>query len=179
MTENELLLLGVLKRQSMHGYQLADFIENNLDACTDLKKSNAYFLLEKMEQSGWVESQLAQTGKRPQRKVYRITPAGEEIFSKLLRKNLSEYSSAIFPADTGLAFLDEISTVEALGLLLLRKEAIKNRLDELTSIPEHPGTLQWLLEHQRLFLGTELIWIDELISRTQSKIKLQNKDLSE
>ncbi|NTU74709.1 MAG: hypothetical protein HGA86_01130, partial [Anaerolineaceae bacterium] len=121
----------------------------------------------------------AQTGKRPQRKVYRITPAGEEIFSKLLRKNLSEYSSAIFPADTGLAFLDEISTVEALGLLLLRKEAIKNRLDELTSIPEHHGTLQWLLEHQRLFLGTELIWIDELIGRTQSKIKLQNKDLSE
>lgn len=171
MTDNELLLLGVLHRQSMHGYQMVDFIDHNLDACTDLKKSNAYFLLEKMERSGWVESQAAQSGKRPPRKVYRIMPAGEETFLSLLKKNLVEYSPAIFPADTGLAFLDEIPASEGLELLVCRQNVIKTKPDELALVPEHRGTLQWLVEHQRLFLGTELIWIDELIGRIRSKIR--------
>jgi DNA-binding PadR family transcriptional regulator len=175
MTENDLLLLGVLHRQSMHGYQLADFIENNLDACSDLKKSNAYFLLDKMEQSGWVVSQMVQSGKRPLRKVYQITAVGEEIFLKLLRKNLMEYSPALFPADIGLAFLDEIPSHEGVELLNQRKEAIRTKLDDLTLVPEHHGTLQWLVEHQRLFLGTELIWLDELIARTQSKVNSDMK----
>lgn len=54
--ERELLLLGLLRRQDLHGYRLMDFIENNLGACTDLKKPTVYFLLEKMANQGWISA---------------------------------------------------------------------------------------------------------------------------
>ena len=34
--ERELLLLGFLRRENMHGYKLNEFIERDMAACTDL-----------------------------------------------------------------------------------------------------------------------------------------------
>ena len=47
--ERELLLLGVLRKREMHGYQLSEFLEAHLGMFFDLKKATAYNLLRKME----------------------------------------------------------------------------------------------------------------------------------
>ena len=46
--DDKLLLLGILRRQEMHGYQLFEFIDRDLAACTNLKKPTAYYLLNRM-----------------------------------------------------------------------------------------------------------------------------------
>jgi DNA-binding PadR family transcriptional regulator len=49
--DRQLLLLGLLRRQEMHGYQLNEFIEEKMHSCIDLKKPTAYYLLDKLAQA--------------------------------------------------------------------------------------------------------------------------------
>ena len=108
--ERELLLLGLLQKEEMHGYQLHEFIDSFMQTCVDLKKSTAYYLLEKMAKEGYVTRTEEREGNRPPRRVYHLTPAGEARFLDLLRQNLATYLPAKFPGDTGLTFLDNLPT---------------------------------------------------------------------
>ena len=44
--ERELLLLGLLRRREMHGYQLSEFLDTHLGLFFHLKKATAYNLLD-------------------------------------------------------------------------------------------------------------------------------------
>lgn len=166
--ERALLLLGILRRQDMHGYQLHEFIDMNLAVCADLKKATAYFLLDKMAAEGWVTFERTQEGNRPPRRVYRITPAGEEAFQRMMRANLSAYTPARFPGDVGLAFIDALKPAEAIRLLTQRRAAMLGALAALESTPEHAGGAQFIIEHQRRHLAAELDWLDEVIARVEA-----------
>lgn len=161
----ELLLLGLLRRRDMHGYQLHEFINRDLATCTDLKKATAYYLLNKMSERGWVASATEQEGSRPPRQVYSLTAAGEQAFQRLLRENLAAYQPVYFSGDIGLAFLDDLETGGARALLGARRAALLARLEEIQAVPEHQGRLQWLVEHQQVHLQAELDWLDTLLLR--------------
>src|SRR5512133_2045419 len=139
--EKKLLLLGLLRRQEMHGYQLNEFIDNNLALCTDLKKPTAYYLLDQMSKDGWISAETEQEGNRPPRRVYRLTEKGEAAFQRLLRENLSAYVPASFPDDIGLGFLDWLPAAESRPLLEKKKAQALARLAEIKSIQAHEGSL--------------------------------------
>ncbi len=163
--ERELLLLGLLQKKEMHGYQLHEFIDNFMQTCVDLKKSTAYYLLEKMEKKAYVTCTEEQEGTRPPRRVYHLTQTGETRLLDLLRQNLATYLPAKFPSDTGLTFLDNLPTTEAVTLLQQRREQMAKALAVIEQVPPHTGSLQFMLEHQHLHLQSELTWLDSIITR--------------
>jgi DNA-binding PadR family transcriptional regulator len=163
--ERELLLLGLLRHGDMHGYQLHEFINQYLSSCTDLKKSTAYFLLGKMAERGWIVETEVQDGNRPARRVYHVTEAGEAVFQTALRDQLALDTPTVFPGDTALAFIDQIPPDEARTLLQDRRDSMAARRAALDAAPAHPGAWQFLLEHQRRHLDTELVWLDEVLSQ--------------
>lgn len=167
--ERKLLLLGLLRRQGMHGYRLNEFIERNLSLYTDLKRPTAYYLLDQMVRDGWLTAQIEQEGQRPPRRVYRLTPLGEEAFRRLLREALAAYRPPTFPGDIALGFLDELPKEEAIQLLEARKQGLQERLENLLRVPPHPGSLQWLFEHQIHHLRSELEWLETLILRLKEE----------
>lgn len=169
MVERELLLLGLLRQGAMHGYQLHDFIERNLAFCTDLKKPTAYVLLDKMQANGWVAVREAREGNRPQKRVYSLTPAGEEAFQRLLRENLGAFIAAKTGSDIGLAFIDALPRAEALRLLNQRRAALSAQLAEFEAVPQHQGSYQLLIDHQLHYLRGELQWLDKVIALIQSR----------
>jgi DNA-binding PadR family transcriptional regulator len=130
----------------------------------DLKKPTAYYLLNKMHDEGWISVEENQEGNRPTRRIYSITPAGENAFQELLRDNLSSYIPAQFRSDIGLAFMDAVSEDELFTLLSQRRMDLDQQLSILSEIPEHPGNFQLMIDHQIRHLQSELIWLDELIS---------------
>ena len=146
--ERELLLLGLLRQQEMHGYQLYEFIEQDLAACTDIKKSTAYYLLNKMASDGWINEELAQEGNRPLRRVYSLTPAGEAKYQQALRANLADFQPAYFPGDIGLAFVDDLPNDEAVRLLQQRRARLEDALNQVKAAPIHKGSMQWTIKHQ-------------------------------
>jgi DNA-binding PadR family transcriptional regulator len=167
--EKKLLLLGLLRQQEMHGYQLNEFIDNNLSLCTDLKKATAYYLLDKMAADGWISAATEQEGNRPPRHVYRLTQAGEQAFQQLLRENLMEYSPVNFPGDTGMAFLDWLEPGECITLLEQQKRQVQARQEEIRAIPAHAGSLQLIFRHQLRHLQAEFEWLDEVIEQLARK----------
>jgi DNA-binding PadR family transcriptional regulator len=166
--ERELLLLGVLRRQGMHGYQVHEFIDRYLASCTDLKKPTAYFLLDKLAKAGWITAEQVREGHRPPRRIYRLTTQGEAEFQRLLRENLAAYEPAYFVSDIGVAFLDDVPAGEAQERLHQRRAILAAELAAARAAPQHPGSLQWLVEHRTRHLQAELDWLDEVLGRLRS-----------
>jgi len=161
--DRKLLLLGLLRMQEMHGYQLNDFIDAFLAVCVDVKKPTAYYLLNKMYEDGWIAVEEQQEGNRPVRRIYSIAAKGEAAFQDLLRENLSSYFSAQFSGDIGLAFMGALSAEERTDLLTQRRVNLTQKLAEVEAVPVHPGDFQLMIEHQIRHLRAELDWLDEII----------------
>jgi DNA-binding PadR family transcriptional regulator len=168
--DRQLLLLGLLRQGDSHGYELHQFIEDNLSFCTHLKKPTAYYLLEKMEAKGWIAEDAEQVGNRPPRRVYRLLPAGEAAFHDMLRQSLSTYTSATFPGDVGVAFLDALEPADALACLADRRRALVDHLDQTSQAPAHSGSLQYVIDHEVRHLRLELEWLDELTARVEGRV---------
>jgi len=161
----ELLLLGLLRQSEMHGYRIIEFIERDLAMCTDLKKPTAYFLLDKMAQNGWISWTEEREGNRPTRRTYQITPDGEIEFQKLLRESLANYDPIKFADDIALAFAEGLSQAELLDLLHRRRSILLTFIDAIKLAPPHQGFVQFVIDHQRMHLESELSWMDQLQER--------------
>jgi DNA-binding PadR family transcriptional regulator len=167
--ERELLLLGLLRHQGMHGYQLLEFIDTQMSSCVDLKKPTAYYLLDKMAAAGWIGYEQEQQGNRPPRRVYHITPEGEVAFQRLLRENLAGYPPVHFAGDVGLAFVDALPPQAAVSLLEQRRQEAQARLDAAKAAPVHPGGAQLLIDHQIHHLTAELVWLERVIGGVRNE----------
>lgn len=166
--DRELLLLGLLQRQNMHGYQLQEHIDRDLAYCTDLKQATAYNLLKQMAKKGWVSETDEQEGNRPPRKVYHITEKGESTFRQLLRENLAGHTMMRLPDGIGLAFIEAIPPHEAADLLGNRQAAIKEELAMIQHARQHGHDdtgLVLILEHQEVHLNAELVWLTKVIEQ--------------
>ena len=168
--ERELLLLGMLRIEEMHGYQVDQMINAHLEPTFQLKKPTMYKLLNKMVDQGWITFREEQEGNYPVRRVYAITPAGEETFQQLLRQSLADYRPVSFN-DIALAFLDTLPAGEALPLLRRRRESISQHLETARDHDPEPAAHQdgyhLLLRHQVYHLSAEIAWMDELIDHLQ------------
>ncbi len=166
--EKKLLLLGLLRTQEMHGYQLNDLISSHLGTSVHLKKPTAYRLLNKMTDDGWITFREEREGNRPPRRVYAITPQGEATFQQLLRESLADYKPVAFVENIGLLFLDAVPAEETSSLLQSRRAIVESLLQKAHNHKGHHGSFELVLEHQKRHLATELEWLDEVIAQIES-----------
>ncbi len=174
MDERALLLLGILKAQSQHGYQINEFIEQNLSRVTDMKKATAYAVLDRLSRNEYVSVKSEQAGNRPPRKVYTITSSGEELFLKLLRENLCSFDSPVFAGDIGLMFLDELPRVDALECLSQRLDKVDRQIAIYRQAPPHGHGLgvDLALDHGLHLLRANREWLANTIDRLKSSERL-------
>lgn len=69
-------LLFLLYRDEAHGYSLLDALPE-FGFGRGIDPSLVYRALREMEEAGWIASRLGEESQGPQRRVYRILPAGE------------------------------------------------------------------------------------------------------
>ncbi len=170
--DNELLVLGLLKLQEMHGYQLGELIDKRLKYITDLKKPTLYHLLGRLESGGDIVKSASREGNRPERFTYRLTEQGEEHFQSLLRENLQDTHAMYFDDDIGLIFLSELSASQARAFLEQKRASVDEHLAEMRAgLARHePGTPPYYaLRHHFLHLRTERAWLDELLGELQER----------
>lgn len=161
MDERSLLLLGLLKMQSQHGYQINEFIEKNMARVTDMKKATAYAILDRLSDAGYITVHSEQEGNRPPRKVYSITPTGEEQFFALLRTNLSEADPMLFPSSIGLMFLDHLPRPDVVACLNARLAAVEERIASFERAPKHRYNLgaSLAVEHLLTLMQADRDWL--------------------
>ena len=166
--EKKLLILGLLLSHDMHGYQLNEVLEKNPGTPISLKKSNAYKILSDMEKDGWINHSQEQEGNRPRRRVYSVTKKGEAEFYRLLRENLSSHSSPEFPSIVGLDFLHLLPTKEAIALLEIRLNLIKEKFQQFDNLSSEIKQNHLTTEYLHQFYEKQIEWLSVLIARLQS-----------
>lgn len=166
--ERRLLLLGLLRMQQMHGYQINEFIDAHLGISVQLKRPTVYKLLGTMEDDGWISSREEQEGNYPPRRVYAITEVGETSFQQLLRENIAAYEPSSFLGNIGIVFLDALNSEEAVTLLADRQQKVNDMMVELDSHEELVEGYSLMLSYHRYHLIAELKWLDEIANQLSS-----------
>ena len=83
-------LLGFLNYQPMTGYELKQTMDVSTSNFWHAKQSQIYTTLKKMEESGWVVSDVEEQNGRPNRRVYTLTESGGAALQTWLAKPLLE-----------------------------------------------------------------------------------------
>jgi DNA-binding PadR family transcriptional regulator len=160
-----MLLLGVLKTESSHGYVVHDFVDKNLGRVANLKKPTAYATLDKLLEMALVEVRTEQVGNRPQRKVYSITTAGLAHLDTLLRASIAGNDDLRGQHDVAVMFLQQLppSVVRA-GLharLVARREEIA--LYEHRG-PRHLGLgVALAVDHMLMLARADVAWLEHAL----------------
>ena len=168
--EKRLLLLGGLRSQAMHGYQLNEMLSHNAGLAITLTKSNAYKLLKQMEQDGWISARQEQEGNRPPRRVYTVTPEGEVAFQRLLREGLAAFPTPELPCAVSLDFLNELPPEETTALLGRRRQAVQTRFERLDAFPNEIRDSHLGVAYLHRFYSNELSWLDDLILQLAERV---------
>lgn len=80
----ELILLATLQQSPAYGYALIRELRQRTEGNLDLTEGTIYPVLHRLEAAGFLESRLVTVQSR-RRRLYSITPAGEEELERLRR----------------------------------------------------------------------------------------------
>ena len=117
----EYLILGLLMLSPMTGYQLQQFIKENLALICSHSAGSVQTALSKLEREGFVSPTASLQGKR-RKKVFSITPSGREAFSAWVAQPMQA---------------EKVKNMELAHLFFLGKAAIRNyirQMEETSSI---------------------------------------------
>ncbi len=146
MTNPELAILSLIAERPCHGYEIEQIIEERgMREWTEVGFSSIYYLLKKLEQSGWIESRLeSAAGRGPARRVYSITASGRKAWKEAALKALAEPQRCFTPFQLGLSNLAALPPAEALAALRQyqvgleeRMQHVKSRKEEQPGLPFH------------------------------------------
>ena len=73
-------LLGILNESPKHGYDLKRAFDDKLGDLWSLNVGQIYTTLERLHGEGLVEYDTVEQSDKPDKKVYRITPTGKDVF---------------------------------------------------------------------------------------------------
>jgi DNA-binding PadR family transcriptional regulator len=173
----ELAILGLLKEQPMHGYQLSRELGDSLGSFWRVSYGSLYPTLRRLEKAGDVEavaSQETTVGRRKQ--VYRVTEQGEATFLQLLQETPHDNQSEDQRFRVRLAFFRYLPPETRLRMLERRRAYLAERLSTITDsmttararVDDYTRSL---MEHGRSATESDLAWVDGLIETERRRTK--------
>jgi DNA-binding PadR family transcriptional regulator len=170
-----LVILGLLRDQPLHGYEIKHIIEEHMGDWTSIAVGSIYFALGKLSEEGLIEMVATEkAGNRPSRSVYQITEAGRAEFLRILREVWREPERQYFSIDVGLAFMNALPVEEIKGFLQSRVGQLEENQKYLDSHqqdqmgqPNVPASAAAIFEHSRAHAAAELAWTKELLEKMQ------------
>lgn len=175
MTNAELIILTLIAEQPRHGYQIEQVIEEReMRQWTELGFSSIYYILNKLEGQGYIESKVEQApGPGPARKVYRVTKSGFEVCRAGILASLTEPPRPESMFLLGLANLPAVSQQEAISALQTYSERLEGRLAHLgrrgqigaISMPAHVAAM---FDFSRHMIQAELAWVRQYIQQLEA-----------
>jgi DNA-binding PadR family transcriptional regulator len=164
----ELAILGLLKEQPMHGYQLSRELGDQLGGFWRVSYGSLYPTLRRLERQGEVEAVPSEATVGRRKNVYRITGEGEQTFLTLLQETPHDNQSEDQRFRVRLAFFRYLPPETRIRLLERRRAYLEDRLstisDSLRATRERvDGYTLSLMEHGRSATESDIAWVDGLI----------------
>ncbi len=147
------IILGLLGTRPMSGYDIKQAFDRALASYWNAGNSQIYTTLKSLSDAGLVESEVIVQKSRPNRKVYRLTQAGQEELDRWLHEDVPErFSKDEFL--TKLFFCGETSDEIALRHLQEHRASLLKQLEHMEwarqQYATRPSRRPRLLEYQML-----------------------------
>ncbi len=162
----EELVLGMLKMGPAHGYDLRARVRDELGPAWRVASSQLYAWLRRLEEGGYVAGASEEAADRPPRRVYALTPAGEERFSTWLLSGRASNRRARGSYLVRLYFLTRFAPGELPAYVAQERAALERRRKRLSEqdtsgdayreavrrlrMSQVEGGLRWLTELEAL-----------------------------
>lgn len=167
-TEQELIILGLLKDKPRHGYEIKKQIRDVVSTFAALEVESIYYTLTLLEKKGFIRKAAAQgEAGRPEKFIYNLTPEGDQRFRRLLTKSLLTVERPNFSIDLALYFLPFLPAEVALRRLRGRARILSKVERGLKQLSGHLKAassyhLSSIVEHNLKLLQAEKNFIKHL-----------------
>lgn len=166
----EMAVLGLLKEQDMHGYELKKRLADVFGLSTAVSFGSLYPALRRLEAAGAVRAVEAGPGDRRRRKVYGITASGSRMFEDLLATSQGAVEDER-AFNLRLAFARYLPPAARLGMLEQRRAVLGERLAQLGSrarARRDDRYVRVLAEREHQTLARDVTWLEDLIRQERS-----------
>ena len=170
MATIDLIVLGMLKNESLSAYDIQKLVEyRNISKWVKISTPSIYKKVIQLEEKGYIESKNVKEGKMAEKAVYSLTSQGEMQFERLMYEIASKPINIFLDFNAVVVNLTSLSP-EGQKLCL---ENIKNNVKTLISylednirgkesIPQIPETGMAVLRQQLILSQAIEKWVDEI-----------------
>lgn len=170
MATIDLIVLGILKRESLSAYEIQKLVEyRNISKWVKISTPSIYKKVIQLEKKGYIKSNLIKEGKMPEKAVYSLTDTGEKEFENLMLKISSKPIHIFLDFNATIVNLSSLP-IESQKICLTNIEnnikILKTFLEENISVkenmPEIPKTGIAVLQQQFILTQAIETWIASL-----------------
>ena len=173
MATIDLIVLGILKKESMSAYDIQKLVEyRNISKWVKISTPSIYKKVIQLEEKGYITSTQVKEGKMPEKAVYTLTDSGKSQFEKLMIEISLKPIHIFLDFNAVIVNLDSLSRENQRACLANIEDNIKtlkSYLEENESLkknaPEIPETGMAVLEQQLILIQAIETWIASMKER--------------
>lgn len=171
MAAIDLIVLGMLKKESMSAYDIQKLVEyRNISKWVKISTPSIYKKTIQLEEKGLIRGTVVKEGKMPEKAVYSLTEAGEKEFERLMREIASNPIHIFLDFNAVIVNLDSLPpetrkscVAEIQKNVKQLKAYLEENIREKESIPEIPATGMAVLRQQLVLAKAIETWISSEI----------------
>ena len=176
MATIDLIVLGMLKKESLSAYDIQKLVEYcNISRWVKISTTSIYKKVIQLEEKGLIKGVTVKEGKMPEKAVYSLTEAGERQFEKLMMEISCKPISISLDFNAVIVNLDSLPIEKQKSCLSNIEENVKilkSYLDEnilaKENIPEIPETGMAVLQQQLILAQAIETWICSVKARLEN-----------
>lgn len=170
MATIDLIVLGILKKESLSAYDIQKLVEyRNLSKWVKISTPSIYKKVIQLEEKGYIKSNLVKEGKMAEKAVYSLTEAGEKEFETLVMEISNNPIRIFLDFNAVIVNLDSL-TPEKQRICLTNIEDnvktltayLKENMSIKENMPEIPETGMAVLRQQLILAQAIETWIISL-----------------
>ncbi len=167
MATIDLIVLGILKKESMSAYDIQKLVEyRNISKWVKISTPSIYKKVIQLEEKGYITSTQVKEGKMPEKAIYTLTDSGKSQFEKLMIEISLKPIHIFLDFNAVIVNLDGLSRENqkvCLANIEDNIKTLKSYLEENESLkknaPEIPETGMAVLEQQLILIQAIETWI--------------------
>ncbi|MCO1603788.1 PadR family transcriptional regulator [Desulfosporosinus nitroreducens] len=170
MATIDLIVLGILKKESLSAYDIQKLVEyRNISKWVKISTPSIYKKVIQLEEKGYIESDIVKEGKMAEKAVYSLTGDGEIEFEKLMIGISSQPINIFLDFNAVIVNLTSLTPENQKSCLTniednvkILKSYMEENISMKENMPEIPETGMAVLQQQFILAQAIETWIASL-----------------
>ena len=173
-----LILLGLLQRKNLYGYEIKHIIEEHMGDWTSVAFGSIYFALAQLQKEKLIRKiSEERKGRRPARSVYEISESGRKEFFRLLTAVWENIEPQYFTIDVALFFIRALPLDKVKHYINVRIDKLEKQHAFLAAHKQEqlahkhiPRLAEAIFDHSSLHMEAELMWLKALLRKIEAGV---------